>query len=55
MAELECPGHEGAPDGSSCVDVCENQEASGISSFCPDAVAAISDCSELNAAYASCE
>jgi len=55
MAQLDCEGHEGAPDGSSCAEVCENQEASGIARFCPEDVAAIESCDELNDAYAACD
>lgn len=55
MERLGCAGHDGAPDGTPCWQVCENQEASGIARFCPEDVAAIESCDELNDAYAACE
>lgn len=54
LVELGCPEGNGTPK-SSCVDVCENLEASEVARFCPDQVASIGACSELNAAFASCE
>ena len=65
MKLLGCPGHEGSPAGASCVEVCENQEQSGVASFCPEDVARMQgvplpdggfgcDEAELNRAFEAC-
>jgi hypothetical protein len=55
MAQLECPGHEGSPEGASCVEVCEHTESSGVARFCCEDVAAIRACNELEHAFEACE
>lgn len=66
MARLGCPGHEGSPGKASCEEVCENQEASGVSSFCPNDIEHIQgkldvdgervcDEDELQEAFEACE
>lgn len=66
MALLKCPGYEGSPQGATCEQVCENQESSGVSSFCPNHIAEIQgragpgggrecDEAELQEAFEACE
>jgi len=66
MRTLKCPGYEGSPQGASCEQVCENQESSGVSSFCPEHIANIQgkvgasgervcDEDELQVAFEECE
>jgi len=52
---LGCEGAEGSPEGTSCEQVCEDTESSGVARFCAEDVAAIGSCAELDQAFEACE
>lgn len=55
LEQLGCPGAEGTPEGTPCETVCEDTENSGVARFCPDEVADIDSCAELEDAFEACE
>ena len=55
LRELDCPGGEPTDAGTTCEEVCRDTEASGVARFCPDDVAQITTCTDLDRAFSACE